>query len=83
MNRCELCGSIDNLQVHHIFNGFNRNKSDKYKNICTMNVCFSCHRYIHDNPDVAKKLKRHSQVRWESEVGSHEEFMKEFRKNYL
>ena len=42
--RCQLCGSMSNLQVHHI-QARSRLGDDSEENLIT--VCASCHQMIH------------------------------------
>lgn len=39
--KCRLCGSTDNLTVHHIANGDDPD--------CLITVCLDCHSKIHSN----------------------------------
>ena len=41
--QCEKCGSIDDLQVHHIDENRNNNKSDNL-----IVLCRSCHSIVHN-----------------------------------
>ena len=51
---CQVCGSIDNLQVHHIISMFNGYYSPQeydrlafdINNLCTL--CQDCHKKVHD-----------------------------------
>lgn len=90
MRECFLCGRNGNgdpLELHHIFGGANRWKSDKYG--LTVWLCGRrCHRLgefsAHQNADVMDYLHRYGQQKamlknnWNIE-----DFIKVFGKNYL
>ena len=45
--RCQLCGSMSNLEVHH--QQFrSRSGDDSEANLITL--CFACHTFVHDRP---------------------------------
>ena len=82
---CVCCGATSNLNIHHIFYGTAKRKtSDKYDDICTAVLCFTCHRKLHDGrlPSLDRWLKMNAQRKFEEKY-SHELFMQEFRRNYL
>ena len=79
--KCYLTGSTINLDKHHIFNGPNRNWSDKEGLWVWLN--HDVHMAVHQNrPDLAMKLKRAGQMAYEKEH-TREEFVEHVRKNYL
>ena len=81
---CRVCGTTYNLHTHHIFNASNRKHSEKYKLTCIL--CANCHtgsRGVHNNRELDLKLKREYQQKFESEIGSREEFQKIFGKSYI
>ena len=46
--RCQMCGTMNNLQVHHL--QFRSRSGDDHKtNLITL--CWSCHRRVHENPN--------------------------------
>lgn len=47
---CVLCGCYGMLHGHHVIT---RSKGGTEEDI--VGVCFSCHRWIHDNPSLAAK----------------------------
>ena len=48
--RCQLCGTMSNLEVHH--REFrSRSGDDSEANLITL--CFACHTYVHDRPGQA------------------------------
>lgn len=87
---CIKCGS-PYVEVHHIFNGANRNKSDEEG--CWCYLCTRCHRTsnkaVHRNSKEMRGLKRLCQQKWETRYrennsdDSREAFIRTFRKSYL
>lgn len=83
-NKCFVCSSERNLEVHHVFFGrANRKLSDKYG--LTVPLCSHCHRGqngVHEgNYQLDLYIKRYAQLEFEKHF-SYEEFMKVFGKNY-
>lgn len=83
MNRnCEICGRFTNCDLHHIFNGAFRKKSEDYR--ATIYVCRECHELIHRNAGVRINLKaKYQQIIMERTGMNEEQFIKEFGKNYI
>lgn len=88
--KCFLCGrngNGDRLEIHHIFGGGNRKKSDKLG--LTVLLCGSrCHRLgeysAHQNAQIAEYLHKYGQQKAMADQGwTKEEFIKEFGRNYL
>lgn len=82
-NKCFVCGSEQNLEVHHCIGGVaNRKLSDKYG--LTVPLCSYCHRGIHgvhNNYKLDLHIKQYAQMMFEKEY-SFERFMEVFKKNY-
>ena len=82
--RCYLCGSTQNLQVHHCLFGNNRKKADKLG--LMVYLCMDCHtgsRGVHIvNSKGLKELQILAQKKFE-ETHTRDEFMEIFHKNYL
>ncbi len=87
---CFLCGknaAVEPLDEHHVFGGANRKLSEKY-GLKVFLHHFSCHIFgkgsVHQNGDVAKKVKRVVQLKamryynW-----TEEQFIEIFGKSYL
>ena len=77
---CAMCGLHGETEIHHIYPGAHRKKSDEYDFV--IEVCHSCHRRIHDDPEVMRALKRDTQKQFEEKY-SHEEFMRRMQKSWL
>ena len=87
---CFLCGRNGNgdpLDRHHIFNGANRKKSEKYGAV--IYLCHdSCHIFgkdsVHQNAQTDRKVKQYGQKMLMQKNGwTIEEFIQIFGKNYL
>lgn len=82
--RCFMCGSVTDLECHHVMSGTaNRKLSEKYG--LTVWLCPMHHRSsygVHQNRGLADSLKRLAQLAFEARH-SHDEWMQIFRKNYL
>lgn len=82
--KCYFCGSIMNLERHHIFFGTaNRRKSEEFG--CWVYLCKSHHTGIlgvHFDKDADLKLKKQCQKQFEK-LYCHEKFMHEFGRNWI
>lgn len=90
MRECFLCGKVESsycrIEVHHIFPGGNRKKSDKLGLV--VDLCHECHNEppngAHFNKHTMLRLKQYGQRKAMTEQGwSIEDFIREFGKNYL
>ena len=81
IGRCYICKANCHTDTHHIFQGSNRQASDKYG--LTIQVCRVCHRRIHQTPKPFEYLKSEAQIRaMEKYKLTIEEWRKLFRKDY-
>lgn len=90
-NECYLCGRNKiadpcGLEEHHVFGGANRRMSEKYGlkiYLCGEN----CHRNgvqsVHKNKIVRKSIQAAGQRAFEQRIGTREEFVRLFGKNYI
>lgn len=81
LTMCCVCGSMYNITKHEIFEGKNRKNSMKYGFV--LPLCLECHRRLQENVDFSNKWQRKSQEYFEKNVGSREDFIEVFRRNYL
>ena len=85
--RCGRNGFHDPLDRHHIFNGPNRKKSEKYGLV--VHLCHSdCHIFgpfaAHRNAVTMRSLKQYGQRKAMEENGwTVDDFIREFGRNYL
>lgn len=84
---CELCGSWDAVETHHIFPGRGlRPLSERYG--ATIRLCHGCHQTdsdsVHNSRETALAVKKYGQKKvMLSEGWSMGEFRAVFGKNYL
>ena len=87
--QCWLCGrngTEDRLDVHHIYGGAYREKSEKYGLL--VDLChFRCHIFgkeaVHNNKDTMKLLHQYGQRKVMKEQNwTLEDFIREFGRNY-
>lgn len=80
LERCYLCGKKKN-DLHEIFGGRNRLNSIKYNLV--LPLCRECHSLNQNNPFFNDYWHRQAQLYWEEFIGTREEFIEVFRRNYL
>lgn len=85
MDKCCICGSTSNLHSHEIFFGTaNRKKSIKYKMVAPL--CAEHHegtKSPHHDAQIDLWLKQKGQEAFEKYIGTRNEFIDIFHKNYL
>ena len=87
MDRCLICHTYLNIEIHHCIYGVaNRKLSDKYGLVVPL--CNMHHRGtngVHgkNGHKLDIKLKQLSQQAWEYQIGTREEFIQTFGKSYL
>ena len=82
--RCFVCGSMRELELHHIMHGTaNRRLSTRYQL-----TCWLCHTHhtgeygVHSEPGLNHMLQAEAQTAFEK-THTHAEWMQIFGKNYL
>ena len=82
--RCFVCGSVRNLELHHIMHGTaNRRLSTTWGLTCWL--CRTHHTGrlgVHTDPILNERLQKEAQRAFEKRYG-HSKWMMIFRKNYL
>lgn len=82
--RCYVCNTTLNLHKHHVFEGRNRNNSEKYG--CWVYLCAKHHNMsdegVHFNKELDKKLKMEAQNNFNMNF-SEKDFIEIFKRNYL
>lgn len=81
LNTCCYCGSNYQLTKHEIFEGRNRINSMEYGFV--LPLCLKCHRTLQEDKDYNDKWKKKAQNYFEEYIGTREDFIDIFRKNYL
>ena len=86
-DRCYICGRWkkygEHFDEHHIFGGPCRKISTKYGFVVTL--CRDCHNLVHskDGVDLKDMLHQRAQKIYEEQIGSREQFIKDFIRSYL
>jgi len=82
--RCFLCGSVRDLELHHIMHGSaNRRLATQYQLTCWLCRTHHTGRFgVHQNADLNRRLQMEAQAAFEK-TRSRAEWMKIFGKNYL
>ena len=80
LEHCYICGkSKDHL--HELFFGRNRLVSIKFNFVIP--VCSICHHRCHFDTDIISFYRKECQSYYEKNIGSRDEFIAEFKRNYL
>ncbi len=83
---CYVCHTTDNIHIHEVFFGKNRQNSIKWG--CCVYLCGMHHNQsnqgVHFNHNLDKQLKKTMQIQWMKRYGKTEEdFIDIFKKNYV
>lgn len=81
---CFICGcqQEDILSEHHcIENAGRRKNAEKYG--LKVWLCYYCHQRVHDDNQNELELKQAAQRAFEEQIGTREEWLQIFWKNYL
>ena len=78
---CMNCGSTYRMSIHEIFAGRNRINSMKYGFV--LPLCVRCHRELQEDISFNDKWKKKSQMYFEEHLGTRDDFLSIFRRNYL
>ena len=83
VNVCYLCKiHSEYLEEHHIFEGTGRRKVSDSRGML-VHLCRNCHRKIHEKHEQEMELKELGQRIYEEQIGTREEFIREFIRSYL
>ena len=80
LRHCILCGKKKN-DLHEIFGGRNRLNSIKYNLV--LPLCRECHSLNQNNPFFNDYWHKQGQEYFECNIGTRDDFIGIFRKNYL
>ena len=80
LKHCYLCGRKKE-ELHEIFAGRNRLNSMKYDLV--LPLCHECHSLNQNNPFFNDYWHKRGQEYFECNIGTREEFIKIFKRNYL
>lgn len=84
LTECYITHS-NNIAIHHIFGGANRNRSDKYGFIVALRPDWHnmSNKGVHFNRGLDISFKKKAQIYFENNIGSRERFISEFGRSYL
>lgn len=80
LSKCMYCGSSYEMTKHEIYEGRNRKNSMIYGFV--LPLCLSCHRNLQENKEFESKWKKKAQNYFETNIGTHDDFIRIFRRNY-
>lgn len=80
LEHCYLCGKKKN-DLHEVYAGRNRINSIEYGFV--LPLCRECHSLNQNNPFFNDYWHKQGQLYWEKFIGTRDEFISVFRKNYL
>jgi len=80
-NKCMFCPATTNLTWHEIYAGRNRRNSMVY-GFC-LRMCLNCHEEKQEDVEFNEFWHGQAQLYWEENIGSRDEFLSIFRRNYL
>lgn len=83
---CYVCGTMQNIHIHEVYFGKNRNKS--IEDGCCVYLCGKHHNQsndgVHFNKKLDSELKRNMEVAWcEYYNKTPDDFIKKYGRNYL
>lgn len=81
---CYLCGKqiYGNCDEHHIFNG-NAYRKKAEEDGLKVYLHHTCHMWLHEHPKSMRTFKQRGQKIYEEKIGSRNEFINRYGKNYL
>lgn len=83
-NICSVCGKriINGRDKHHLMNGTAyRQKSEEDR--LYLYLHHTCHMWLHEHPMSMRTFKQRAQRYYEENIGTREQFIKRYGKNYL
>lgn len=81
LSLCMNCGSTYRMTKHEVFEGRNRINSMKYGFV--LPLCMRCHQELQEDISFNDKWKKKSQMYFEEHIGTRDDFLSIFRRNYL
>lgn len=81
LSLCMNCGSTYRMTKHEVFEGRNRINSMKYGFV--LPLCMKCHQELQEDITFNDKWKKKSQMYFEEHIGTRDDFLSIFRRNYL
>lgn len=81
LSLCMNCGSTYRMTKHEVLEGRNRINSMKYGFV--LPLCMRCHQELQEDISFNDKWKKKSQMYFEEHIGTRDDFLSIFRRNYL
>lgn len=81
LSLCMNCGSTYIMTKHEVFEGRNRINSMKYGFV--LPLCMRCHQELQEDISFNDKWKKKGQMYFEEHIGTRDDFLSIFRRNYL
>lgn len=78
---CFICKKYGATDIHHVFNGANKKRSEEDGMLLFLHRC--CHRWLHDHPTSNRTIKKRCQMVWMRHYGTEDDFIKRYGKSYL
>lgn len=80
-DKCMFCPATTNLSWHEIYAG--RNRQNSMEDGFCLRMCLNCHDKYQEDIEFNDYWHRQAQLYWEEFIGTRDEFIEVFRKNYL
>lgn len=80
-DECFICKSTYQLTWHEIYAG--RNRRNSMEDGFCLRLCLYCHEKNQEDDDFNDFWHREAQLYFEKHIGSREDFLSKYRKNYL
>jgi hypothetical protein len=81
LDYCMNCGSNYQLTKHEVFEG--RNRLNSMEDGFVLPLCWNCHRKLQEDATFNDYWKKKAQTYFEENIGTREDFIKRYRRNYL
>lgn len=80
---CVRCGIYCRPERHHLIHGSGRRQLAEQDGL-VVDMCHSCHMYVHDHPAEDKRFQAYGQKMWmENTGGTVADFIQRYGKNYV
>lgn len=80
LDHCCYCGDNRQITLHEIYAGKNRQNSMKYGFV--LPLCLRCHQMIQNDATYNNMWYKEAQSYFEKHIGTRDDFIRIFRKNY-
>lgn len=80
-DKCMFCNATTNLSWHEVFAG--RNRQNSMEDGFCLRMCLLCHETKQEDTQFNEFWHRKAQLYYEKNIGSREQFLARYRRNYL